>query len=380
MSSPRTAAFVGALAGAVLVGAAALLLALTGVLDVDAEPVRATTETVADTAPETDRQAEAGAGADASGATNPTNVADLYQRARPGVVDIQARGVKASPLQGGGRGVATGSGFVIDDDGHVVTNQHVVDGARSVQVRFEGQRRPVDAEVVGEDASTDLALLRVKAGDVKSGLHPLPLGSSGDLRVGEPAVALGSPFGFAGTVTTGIVSALDRDIRAPNGFSIDGVVQTDAAINPGNSGGPLLDGEGKVIGVNAQIATDGARANSGVGFAIPVDVASEVIPELQKNGEIERPWLGVSSGPRPSGAAGAVVARVIDGSPADRAGLRPEDVIIETDGDAVVEPQDIADAIEDRAPGDSVELTFRRDGDERTVTVKLGTRPAEVAG
>jgi S1-C subfamily serine protease len=238
----------------------------------------------------------------------------------------------------------------------------------------------VDAEVVGEDASTDLALLRVEPGDVKSGLHPLPLGSSEGLRVGEPAVALGSPFGFAGTVTTGIVSALDRDIRAPNGFTIDGVVQTDAAINPGNSGGPLLDGDGKVIGVNAQIATDGTRANSGVGFAIPVDVAREVIPELQKDGEVERPWLGVSSGPRPSGAAGAVVARIVPDSPAAKAGIRSDDVIIGADGDDVAEPQDIADAIEDNAPGDTVEITLRRDGDERTVEVKLGTRPEEVDG
>ena len=372
MSSPRTAAFLGALAGAVLVGAVGVLLAVTGVLDVDAESDRTTT--VAATPPaETDPQAE-------GAAPGAANVADLYQRARPGVVDIQARGVQASILQGGGRGTATGSGFVIDEEGHILTNHHVIDGARTVQVRFEGQRRAVDADIIGDDPSTDLALLRVEPEDVKSGLHPLPLGSSKDLRVGEPAVALGSPFGLAGTVTTGIVSALDRDIPAPNGFTIDGVVQTDAAINPGNSGGPLLDREGDVIGVNAQIATDGSRANSGVGFAIPIDVAKEILPDLEKDGKVERPWLGVSTGPRPSGASGAVVAEVIAASPAARAGIRPDDVIVEADGEEVVEPQDIADAIEDRKPGDSIELKFRRDGDERTETVKLGTRPAEASG
>ena len=378
MSSPRSAAFFGALAGAVLVGALGVLLAVTGAIDVDTEPARttvATTTSEREAEAETDPQAESG-----DGASGAMNVADLYQRARPGVVDIQARGVRASPLQGGGRGTATGSGFVIDDDGNILTNDHVIDGARSVQVRFEGQRRPVDADVIGVDASTDLALLRVDPKDVKSGLAPLPLGTSADLRVGEPALALGSPFGLAGTVTTGIVSALDRDIPAPNGFTIDGVVQTDAAINPGNSGGPLLDGSGEVIGVNAQIATDGSRANSGVGFAIPIDVAKEILPGLEKDGKIERPWLGVSSGPRPSGGAGAVVARVVPASPAARAGLRPKDVIVEVDGKKVAEPQDIADTIEDMKPGDSVELTFRRDGDERTETVKLGTRPDEVDG
>ena len=376
MSSPRTAAFVGALIGAVLVGVLGVLLAVTGAIDVDTEPATTTATTVPNDAEvETDRDAEG----DAAPATT-MNVADLYQRARPGVVDIQARGVQASVLEGGGRGTATGSGFVIDDEGHILTNHHVIDGARTVQVRFEGQRRAVDADVVGDDASTDLALLRVEPGDVKSGLHPLPLGSSGGLRVGEPALALGSPFGLAGTVTTGIVSALDRDIPAPNNFTIDGVVQTDAAINPGNSGGPLLDGEGKVIGVNAQIATDGSRANSGVGFAIPIDVAKEILPDLKEDGEVERPWLGVSSGPRPSGAAGALVARVVPASPAARAGIRPDDVIIGADGDEVVEPQDLADAIEDRAPGDPVKIELRRDGKEQTKTVELGTRPDEVDG
>ena len=376
MSSPRSAAFFGALAGAVLVGAIGVLLAVTGAIDVDTEPARPTAATaMSGPETETDRQAESG-----DGAGSPANVADLYQRARPGVVDIQARGVRASPLQGGGRGTATGSGFVIDDDGNILTNHHVIEGARSVQVRFEGQRSPVDADVIGDDPSTDLALLRVEPKDVKSGLHPLPLGSSNDLRVGEPALALGSPFGLAGTVTTGIVSALDRDIPAPNNFTIDGVVQTDAAINPGNSGGPLLDGSGEVIGVNAQIATDGSRANSGVGFAIPIDVAKEILPALEKDGKIERPWLGVSSGPRPSGGAGAVVARVVPASPAARAGLRPDDVIVGVDSKKVIEPQDIADTIEDMKPGDSVELTFRRDGDERTQTVKLGTRPEEIDG
>jgi S1-C subfamily serine protease len=367
MSSPRIAAFLGAVAGALLVGVVALVLAAAGVVEVgDEAPASARVESSSGPV----------AGTTAAVSATAPDVADLYQQARPGVVDIRARGVGTGLT----RGDAGGSGFVLDTDGHILTNEHVVEGARSVQVRFEGQRSPLTAKVVGQDASTDLALLKVDPADVRSGLHPLKLGSSHDLRVGETAVALGSPFGLTGTLTTGVISALDRSITAPNGFTIDGVVQTDAAINPGNSGGPLLNGGGEVIGVNAQIATNGAAANSGVGFAIPADVAREVIPKLQKDGKIDRAWLGVSTGERPSGAAGAVVGRVVPSSPAAKAGLRTGDVIVRADGAAVTQPDDIAQAIADNKPGDDVKLTYRRDGDERSATVTLGTRPDEVQG
>ena len=177
----------------------------------------------------------------------------------------------------------------------IVTNDHVVEGARSVSVRFTENGDPIDAKVVGTDPSTDIALLDVDASKVEGGVKPLQLADSKDIEPGEPAIAIGSPFGLQGTVTSGIVSALGREIQAPNGFTISGIIQTDAAINPGNSGGPLLDDEGRVIGVNSQIATNGTDANSGVGFAVPIDTVKSVVPQLKADGKIDRAFLGVST-------------------------------------------------------------------------------------
>jgi putative serine protease PepD len=289
------------------------------------------------------------------------SVADIYEEARPGVVDVQT-------------GSGSGSGFAIDREGHIVTNEHVVDDARAVEVRFDGQDDPVQARVVGADASTDLALLKVDPGDVEGGIEPLELGSSEGLRVGEPTIALGSPFGLDGTLTTGVVSALDREIRAPNGFTIDEVVQTDAAINPGNSGGPLLDANGRVIGVNAQIASDGANGSTGVGFAIPVDTVREVVDALESGGEIERPYLGVSVAEAEEG--GALIADLVPGGPLAEAGAAPGDVITRIGGAAVERSEQVTAAIEGRRPGDRVEVTVERDGAERTLAVRLGARPA----
>ncbi len=225
-------------------------------------------------------------------------VSDIYDRASPGVVFVQAEGAASEspfgPPGGGGGGAATGSGFVLDKEGNVLTNAHVVDRADQVSVRF-GENDVVDAEVVGADLSSDLAVLKVDPD--KADLEPLPLGDSKDLKVGDPTIAIGNPFGFDRTVTTGIVSALQRQIQAPNGFSIDEVVQTDASINPGNSGGPLLDAAGRVIGVNSQIATGGASGSVGIGFAVPIDTAKSVIPQLEENGEVERAFLGVTTAP-----------------------------------------------------------------------------------
>jgi putative serine protease PepD len=179
-------------------------------------------------------------------------------------------------------------------------------------------------------------------------------------------------------VTTGVVSALNRDIESPNGFPISGVVQTDAAINPGNSGGPLLDAEGRAIGVNSQIAT-GSGSNSGVGFAVPISTVREVVPLLERDGEIERPYLGVSSGDAPGSAEGAVIGDVIAGGPAAAAGLRAGDRIIRVGDSAVREAGDVSTAIARRKPGERVELRYVRDGEERTATVRLGTRPDEPA-
>jgi len=366
----RFANFASALLGALTVAVVVVALALTGVLDVDDDGDRTTTTSAA-------RPAAAQQSAPPQPVARDLGVAEIYEQARPGVVDVRVEREGGSPLPipGGGGGTATGSGFVIDEQGHIVTNQHVVDDARTAQVRFAGQDEDVQARVVGTDASTDLALLRVDPRQVED-LRPLPLGESDNLRVGEPTIALGSPFGLAGTLTTGVVSALDRDIRSPNGFGIDGVVQTDAAINPGNSGGPLLDANGRVIGVNAQIQTSGAEANSGVGFAVPVDTVKEVVPQLQRGGRIERAYLGVSTG-EPESGRGALVAQVASDGPAARAGLRPGDVITNVDGRAIGGPEDVADAIADKRPNDRVRVTLRRGGQDVTETVQLGTRPEE---
>jgi S1-C subfamily serine protease len=336
-------------AGAVSVGAVVGVLALTGAFDDEAEPPARTTTTP--------RSTPAPAGV-------PLDVAELYERVSAGVVFVQA---------GAGQGAASGSGFVIDDEGHIITNQHVVDGASEFRVRFGEDGEPIEAELLGDDPAVDLALLQVDADDVE--LHPLELGASEDLRPGDPAIAIGSPFGLEGTVTAGIVSALGRTIQAPNGFSISGAIQTDAAINPGNSGGPLLDEEGRVIGVNSQIRTDGGNANSGVGFAVPVDEIKRSLPALEKGQDPERAFLGVSSGAAPEG--GAEVGGVIDGGPADRAGLRQGDLIVEIADRPVRDPDDVSAVVNARRPGDEVRIVVERGGERRTLTVTLGEQPEQ---
>jgi S1-C subfamily serine protease len=314
------------------------------------------------------------------------DVAGLYERTRSGVVFVEARGQ--------GPGGASGSGFLVDDNGSIVTNQHVVDNANEVDVRFGEDGDPIDAKVTGTDPSTDLALLKIDPQDVDG--RPIRLGASSDVRVGEPVIAIGSPFGLRGTVTSGIVSGLGREIQSPNGFTIDEVVQTDAAINPGNSGGPLIDERGNVIGVNAQIASNGARSNSGVGFAIPIDTAKKVIPELRRSGEVKRAYLGVSSADVDSGIAqelnlpaerGALVQTVVRGGPADDAGLRGAtrqtqsglgaggDLIVKVGDTDVSDGNGLADAISALKPGDEVRIEFFRGDQRRSAQVKLSERP-----
>src|SRR5215204_1094782 len=263
------------------------------------------------------------------------SVSEIYAKTSPGVAFIEAR----STAGGGG----TGSGFLMDGKGHVVTNEHVVDGSASLKVRFGEDGEPLDARLVGKDPSTDLAVLEVDPHKIGAETRPLELASSADLRPGDTAIAIGSPFGLSGTVTTGIISALDREIRSPNGFPISGVLQTDAAINPGNSGGPLLDAEGRVIGVNSQIASS-SRQSSGVGFAVPVDIVKEVVPQLISGGDIERAYLGVQSIEEP-GTPGAVVATIQAGGPAAGSQLRTGDRITKIDDRDVENPSDLSTAI-----------------------------------
>ncbi|MEA2221684.1 MAG: hypothetical protein QOH83_60 [Solirubrobacteraceae bacterium] len=323
---------------------------------------------------------------------------EIYKRDAPGVVFITADVVQdASPFAPEQRGQSTGSGFVIGKGGSIVTNAHVVEGASSVSVRF-GDSKIKRARVAGRDPSTDIALLLVDPDGLD--LHPLELGASTGVQVGDPTVAIGNPFGLDRTLTTGVVSALQREIPSLQpGFSISNVIQTDAAINPGNSGGPLIDALGRVIGVNSQIETGGAgRGNIGIGFAVPIDTAKEVIPQLRKSGGVQRAYLGVSTRTiddslddlNLASPDGALVETVRPGSPAAQAGLRGGsrlrklggdevhvggDIIKSVDGKKVRTNDDVAALIGDHRPGERVGLEIIRDGTRRTVSVKLGRRP-----
>lgn len=289
----------------------------------------------------------------------------LVKRTMPAVVEITATSGAGSL---GGQ-TSTGSGFLMHGDGHVVTNEHVVAGAQTVSVRFSNGD-DVDARVIGTDASSDVALL--KLADVPAGVTPLQLGSATSLQIGEPVIAIGSPFGLEGTVTSGIVSALGRELQAPNGFTIDGAIQTDAALNRGNSGGPLIDASGRVVGMNSQIASQ-SGGNEGIGYALPAETIRTVTDQLEQGRTIERPYLGVTLGDSPDG--GALVGAVRSGTPAERAGLRAGDVVTAAGGDALRSGEELRRAVSARKPGDRLELTVRRDGQTKTFSVTLGTRP-----
>ena len=332
---------------------------------------------------------------------------DIYKRTAPGVVFIRAQvvGSSPSPFDFGfpqeQRGEATGSGFVLDKQGTILTNAHVVEGATKVSVQF-ADKHVVEAQVLGRDESTDLAVLGVDA--KASELTPLPLGSSRDIQVGDPTIAIGNPFGLERTLTTGVVSATKRTIRAPDGFEIDGVIQTDAAINPGNSGGPLLDAAGRVIGINSQIATGGnGNGNVGIGFAVPIDTAKRLLPELKRNGRVDRGFLGVDaltidkslSGLNLPVDRGALVQTVTPGSPAEKAGIHGGDIaaqlggaqirlggdiITAVDGKKVRTKDDLVAAIAGKKKGDQVEIELFRDGRKQTVEATLATRPSQTPG
>jgi putative serine protease PepD len=334
------AAAAGALVAAVLVGGGVVVGDMTG-SDGAGAPVAA---------------APAVSGGSAGPATGAGRV---YAAVAEGVVAVQV---------GGG----SGTGFVIDERGTVVTNAHVVGEASRASVRFGDTGDAVDAEVLGSDPSTDLAVLRVDP-DSTGNLHPLALADSDDVRVGDAVVAIGHPFGLDRTATSGIVSGLGREIESPNGFSIDDVIQTDAAINPGNSGGPLVDARGRVVGVNSQIATNGAGGgNVGVGFAVPANTVRDVVPELSRGETIDRPYLGLTTG---AVSSSVEVVDVVSGGPADRAGLRAGDRIVSVDGRSVSEPGDVTDALDGHEPGDSIEIEIERGGASEEIDVELGTRP-----
>jgi putative serine protease PepD len=297
----------------------------------------------------------------------------VYRTAAGAVVEISAGG--ASPGNFGGEDGALGTGFVVDEEGHIVTNEHVVGNAPSVTVTFADGTK-ASAELVGTDPSTDLALLRA---DLPDGLEPLELGSSEDLVVGQQVYAIGNPYGLERSLTAGIVSALDRLIQAPNGYTIGGAIQTDAAINSGNSGGPLLDEQGRVVGVTAQIESQ-TGGNVGIGYAIPIDLVRTVIEQLQASGSVEHAYLGVTVEPASGSDAGASIVEVHAGTPAEEAGLQPGDVVVAADGRSIDAPEELTGLIAAKDPGDELELELVRDGETVTVTVTLGERPDETQG
>jgi putative serine protease PepD len=298
-----------------------------------------------------------------------TSLTQLYKNAAPGVVDITVASSDSSGFGQGGQSQAEGSGFVIDTNGDIVTNQHVVAGATSIKVRFQ-DGTVEKATLVGTDPSTDIAVIKV-SGDA-SLLHPLTFGDSSALQVGDEVSAIGSPFGLPETMTHGIVSALNRTITAPNKFSISGSIQTDAPINHGNSGGPLLDMSGHVVGVNAQIESD-SGGSDGVGFAIPSNTISSIATQLISNGKAQHAYLGVELGD--SGATARVVS-VRSGTPAAKAGLHTGDVILSVGGAKVSSADELRSAISAHKPGDRVSVTYVRSGKKHTVTVTLASRPS----
>ena len=331
------------------------------------------------------------------------SVRDVYREDGPGVVSVDVASDE--------RGPGGGSGFVLDEQGHIVTNQHVVDGAEEISVRFaDGDREP--AELVGEDPSSDVALIRVDAPE--SLLRPLTLGDSEALGVGEPVIAIGNPLGVGISVTTGIVSGLGRPIEAPNDFTISDAVQTDAAISSGNSGGPLLDSRGTVIGINSQVADAGdSGVAQGVGFAVPVNTVRDVVEELITTGEVAHGFVGITmfelsidelaafTGLPPEELNdrydfppnGAIVSEVTSGGPADDADIQGTeneetieelgisvpvggDVITEVGGEAISASEEVIEAVNATDPGDTLTMTVENPDDgERRVEVTVGSRP-----
>jgi S1-C subfamily serine protease len=395
--------FASALLGGVVVAVLGLVAISVGLVKSDG----GSTTTVA--APLSAPVSDTGSGDENEGGANVVN--EIYKRDGGGVAFISSTlepsesesqgfnpfGEPESESEGGG--TATGSGFVIDDEGHILTNNHVIEDASDVEVKLGDSDTSYKATVIGADPATDVALLK---GDTPAyALHPLQLGRSGELEVGDPVVAIGNPFGLDRTVTSGIVSALQRQIEAPNGFAISNVIQTDAAINPGNSGGPLINASGEVVGINSQIETGGgSNGNVGIGFAIPIDTIRSEIAQLEDDGKVTHAFIGISGAsvtPDLARAvnlpvsAGVLVQTVVKGGPAAKAGIEGGntsatlegaevrlggDIITKLDGKKIAGMEDLVDFVNGAKSGERVEVSYLRDGDEKTVSVTLGDRPA----
>jgi S1-C subfamily serine protease len=384
----RSHPFGSALLGGAFVAVVGLLAIATGLVSTGGG-------TTTRTAPSATASGTTPAASVTSNEGDGNTVNEIYKADGPGVAFIES---KVS------EGVASGSGIVLDDEGHVLTNNHVVEGGEEIKVSLKSEGQMYTAEVVGTEPNKDLALLKVDA--PASQLHPLKLGDSDQMEVGDPVVAIGNPFDLQRTVTSGIVSALQREIQAPDGVTIDNVIQTDAAINPGNSGGPLIDSAGEVIGINSQIETggEGSEGNVGIGFAIPINTAKEEIATLESGSSDEHGYLGISGAtitPELAQAfnlpveAGVLVQQVEEGGPAAAAGIQGAttaatvqgqefglggDIITAVNGESIATTEELVEKISDAHAGESVELTVNREGQTASVSVKLAERPATSAG
>ena len=313
------------------------------------------------------------------------SVEQVVKRESPAVVLISNETAEGGSL---------GSGFLIDDQGHVISNAHVVDGATKTTVTFQDGTE-AKGTILGVDKSTDVAVIKVAK--VPAGVRPVPLGNSGGLTVGQPVVAIGNPYGYSGTATTGIVSALKRAIQSPSGFTIQNAIQTDAAINQGNSGGPLFDSDGRVIGINSQIASENG-GNVGIGFAVPIDTVRPIVDSIISSGKAQHAWIGIQGRELTPGLAqklgldgkrGVVIASLDDRGPASDAGLKAADkadapvptggdLIVAVNGRPVTDMADVAEAVASRKVGDTITVTVLRDGKSQTVTLTLKDRPADI--
>ncbi|MBA2568660.1 MAG: trypsin-like peptidase domain-containing protein, partial [Actinobacteria bacterium] len=338
------------------------------------------------------------------------SIAEIYSRAAPGVVQVttttKVEG-QSDPFDGfdipDETERALGSGFVIDKAGFIVTNFHVIEDADTVEVSFSNNDS-MKARIIGKDPSTDIALLKVEAS--ARALRPLPLGDSAAIRVGDDVLAIGNPFGLERSATRGIVSAVQRPLRSPSGFTIDHVIQTDAALNRGNSGGPLVSAQGHVIGVNSAIETGGSggQGNVGIGFAVPIDTVRDVVAQLKEKGRVDHPFLGIEARPIAANIAklfrlpverGLLVERVLPESGAADAQLRGGttrvvvagesylvggDIVVKADGTGLTSNEQLREIVSGKEPGDQVELEIYRGQDRKTVEIKLGRQPPSPQG
>lgn len=323
-------------------------------------------------------------------ASDEQNNVEIYKAASPGVVHITST-VSARSFFGAYPQQGTGSGSIIDDKGHILTNYHVVRDANKLEVTL-ADKSTYSATLIGADRDNDIAVIQINA--PLSKLHVIQLGSSNSLEVGQKVLAIGNPFGLDRTLTTGVISGLDRPLQTEDGRMIEKVIQTDASINPGNSGGPLLNKFGQIIGINTAIYSP-TGSSVGIGFAVPIDIAKRVVPELISSGKVRRGYLGVTTAPLTPEVAkefnipveqGAVVVEVQPNGPAQSSGLKGVlrddqigDVIVRVDNRVVEGPGELGQMVGEHKPGDRIVLTVLRKGQERRIEVTLGERPSEIA-